>query len=279
VVESQICRIESLRMPVAGCPAYERELFLEDELPETDAAWLMAPSVVVPLPPEAVAPPPDAKPDSPEANRPPFVLCSGEAGPGGDRAQAVAVVPLPIDQAGSPVGEERRFAIEWAQSYGWPSFYPLPPCTPELAGGALEPGSLPAFSTVGLEATLGISGTLGISSTLGYDLSGYYPQTATYRLNLDPGAVVRERTVLTGTVLFDPGEVDFFKVELGLGSSPSDFFTLGDIHRAPVPEGGQLEVLDAPSLAPGAYVLSLALVKRDGNVMEPPYRIPIRIER
>ncbi|MCB0215625.1 MAG: transglycosylase domain-containing protein [Chloroflexi bacterium] len=278
VVETQVCRIESLRQPSAGCPAYQRELFIEDAMPEADN-WLMASAVVVPLPPEAVAPPPDAKPDSFAAQRPPFTLCSADAGPGGERAQPVAVVPLPLDQAGSAIGEEQRFAVEWSQAQGWPTFYPLPPCTPELAGAAIEPGSLPAFSTAGLDSTLGISGTLAYSGSLGFDFGGFVPQTATYRLGLAPGSILRERTVLTGTVRFNPDEVDFFKVELGVGAAPAEYFTLGEIHRGPVPEGGAIEVLDAPSLAPGAYMLRLALVKRDGNVMEPPYSIPIRIER
>ena len=149
----------------------------------------------------------------------------------------------------------------------------------ELAGAAIEPGSLPAFSTAGLDSTLGISGTLAYSGSLGFDFGGFVPQTATYRLGLAPGSILRERTVLTGTVRFNPDEVDFFKVELGVGAAPAEYFTLGEIHRGPVPEGGAIEVLDAPSLAPGAYMLRLALVKRDGNVMEPPYSIPIRIER
>jgi membrane peptidoglycan carboxypeptidase len=279
VIESQICQLQSLRQPVAGCPVYGPELFIADEMPETDAAWLMASAVVVPLPPEAVAPPPDARPDSPEATKPPFLLCSGDAGPGGDKAQPVALLPIPEDRPGGAIGEERRFVLEWAQQYGWPSLFPAPPCTPELADAALQAGSLPAFSTTGLDATLGISNSFGISGTLGVDLSRFHQQRASYRIGLAADSVLRARTAITGTAIFDPGEVEFFKVELGTGRQPQDWITLGDIHRNPVPEGGALEILDAPSLPPGPYVLRLALVKRDGNVMEPPYSVPIIIDR
>ncbi len=91
-----------------------------------------------------------------------------------------------------------------------------------------------------------------------------------------PGQVVRGPTPIVGTASFRAEEIQFYKVEFGYGERPREWITIGDIHREPVHEG-QLELWHAEALPPGAYVLRLVLVKRDGNFL-PPYEVPVRVE-
>jgi hypothetical protein len=98
------------------------------------------------------------------------------------------------------------------------------------------------------------------------------------RLNVAPGTVLTARTVLTGTARYDPAFAEYYKVELGRGRQPSEWMTLGDIHREQV-AGGPLEVLDAPSLPPGDYQVRLVLVGKDGNFLGDPYSVPVVVAR
>lgn len=288
VVEASVCKVESLNQLAATCQVFQRELFIKDRLPPGLSADGAAPglagdaasadaagaggsagvpggdgtaqvsAVVVPLPP----PPEEVVRAAAEKDEPvkwaPAVLClPGEAGFGVEKAQPVAVVPLPEDVAGSAIGEEKRFAVEWARGNGWAAVPPLEPCTQPMIDAALATGSLPGWS-----------GAAG----------GVFTPTlrAEYRLNLRPESVLTARTVLTGTAVFNPDEIEYFKVELGAGRSPREWITLGDIHRAPV-TNGTLEVLDAPSLPAGEYVVRLILVKKDGNFLDPPFAVPVRL--
>jgi membrane peptidoglycan carboxypeptidase len=276
VVERQICRLASLRQPVAGCQEFQTELFVEAFLPTTGAGgagaapdaqagapggdgidvWRSVPAVVVPMPPA----PPEVVAAAEKAGVPvpwpPVQLCQPiDGGPGFDKAQAVAVLPLPADE------DERAFVVEWAQANGWIAIEPTTPCTGEMAAAALPPGSLPGAAGALLGAGSGLPAVT----------------RAEYRLNLVAGSTLRARTVLTGTVAYNPAEVEYFKVELGAGREPSEWITLGDVHREQV-AGGPLETLDAPSLPAGDYIVRLVLVKTDGNFLIPPYSVPIRIE-
>ncbi|RIL11115.1 hypothetical protein DCC79_05915 [bacterium] len=288
VVEASVCKVESLNQLAATCQVFQRELFIKGRLPAGLSADGAAPglagdaasadaagaggsagvpggdgtaqvsAVVVPLPP----PPEEVVRAAAEKDEPvkwaPAVLClPGEAGFGVEKAQPVAVVPLPEDVAGSAIGEEKRFAVEWARGNGWAAVPPLEPCTQAMIDAALATGSLPGWS-----------GAAG----------GVFTPTlrAEYRLNLRPESVLTARTVLTGTAVFNPDEIEYFKVELGAGRSPREWITLGDIHRAPV-TNGTLEVLDAPSLPAGEYVVRLILVKKDGNFLDPPFAVPVRL--
>lgn len=300
VVEANVCKVESLNQLAATCQVFQRELFIKDRLPEGLSADGAAPgaagmagmpgaagsadpsgaadgggvpgsggtpggdgtarvsAVVVPLPP----PPEDVVRAAAEKDEPvkwaPAVLClPGEAGFGVEKAQPVAVVPLPEDVAGSAIGEEKRFAVEWSRANGWAAVPPLEPCTQAMIDAALATGSLPGWS-----------GAAG----------GVFTPTlrAEYRLNLRPESVLTSRTVLTGTAVFNPDEIEYFKVELGAGRAPREWITLGDIHRGPV-SNGALEVLDAPSLPAGEYIVRLILVKKDGNFLDPPFAVPVRL--
>jgi len=274
IVERGVCRLPSLNATLStACPESVSELFIEEFLPaaaEGEAAppplpgapdqpaaapgepWTVVPAVVVPLPP----PPPELVAEAEAGGEPlrwaPAALCRADAGAyGADKAQAVAVLPLPVDE------EERAKVVEWAAGNGWAALEPSAPCTPEMADAALAPGSLP-----GPDAILAAGGAVAM------------PTTARYSLNLAPGARLSARTVLTGTAVFNPDEIEYYKVEFGPGEQPVEWITVGDVHANSVPDG-PLETLDAASLAPGPYVVRLVLVKRDGNFLHPPFSVPI----
>jgi hypothetical protein len=92
-----------------------------------------------------------------------------------------------------------------------------------------------------------------------------------------PGAVLSGTVPIEGMAVFDPSQVVYYKVEWGVGGSPSEWTTMGDIHNGPL-TNGVLEVLHADALPPGPAVVRLILVKNDGNFMTP-YAVPIRVER
>jgi 1A family penicillin-binding protein len=80
---------------------------------------------------------------------------------------------------------------------------------------------------------------------------------------------------IMGTALFDAGRVQYYKLEIGAGETPTVWLTLGETHTTSVSEG-VLELLHADALPPGPYVLRLVLVRADGNFV-PPYAVPITV--
>lgn len=260
IVERSVCRLASLNATLStACPETIPELFIGEyssatnaEVGARDDAWSVMAAVVVPLPP----PPPELVAEA-EANKKPLrwapaALCRADAGAyGADKAQAVAVLSLPADE------EERGFVREWAHTNRWVALEPTAPCTPEMADAALSAGSLPGSDTA-------IAGD-GFLTT---------PTNARYSLNLAPGTRLSANTVLTGTAMFNPDEIEYYKVEFGPGVEPVEWITIGGVHATSVPDG-PLETLDASSLAPGPYIVRLVLVKRDGNFLQPPYSVPI----
>ena len=81
---------------------------------------------------------------------------------------------------------------------------------------------------------------------------------------------------IMGTADFDPAEVQFYKIELGVPNGDNvDWLTLGDTHDIPV-VNGTLEMLHADALAPGEYFLRLIVVK-DSNYVGEPHTIQITI--
>jgi hypothetical protein len=89
------------------------------------------------------------------------------------------------------------------------------------------------------------------------------------------GETVSGQVPIVGTANFDRGNVQFYKLEIGAGSNPTQWTTLGQTHEAPVLDG-VLEELHAYALAPGPYVIRLVLVRYDGNY-PPPHAVPIYI--
>ncbi len=266
IVERSVCLLQSLNELGSACKSSQTELFIEEYLPQnigtdgesgtSEAAdvWTTIPSVVVPVPPPSPEQVAAAAAAEEELRWPTALLClPGAEGFGLDKAQSVAVLPLPADE------EERRFVLEWATKNNWGALEPSQLCSNEMIEAALAPGSLPGSEIL-------FDGNVG---------QGRRGQ-AEYRLGIAPDTRLDARTVLTGTAVFDPSEIEYFKVELGPGREPSEWITLGDVHRQSIVDG-PMEVLDAASLAPGDYIVRLVLVKTDGNFLNPPYSVPIRV--
>src|SRR5690606_6664443 len=98
----------------------------------------------------------------------------------------------------------------------------------------------------------------------------------TYRIaSPQAGQQVNGLVEIQGTAMFDPAQVQFYKLEIGSGSNPTEWTTLGVTHAEPV-SNGKLEELHAYALPPGPYVLRLVLVQNDGN-FPPPHTVPITI--
>ncbi len=270
IIERPVCRLSSLNRIASGCPELETELFTAEMLglPETSSAavqeqapapdaWQLVQAVAYPVPPPELAETEQRRLNFQPA--PAYLCLPTGPGAGDEKAQPVAVLPLPVDE------EERQSVIDWARRSGWGALEPHELCTPPMADVALAPGSLASGYAPG-SGVPSLSGSLAVPA-------GY----ADYRLNLAPESRISARTVLTGTVLYDPAVVSYYKVELGRGRQPTEWLTIGTTHSGPVVDA-DLEVLDAPSLPAGDYVLRLVLVKIDGNFVGPPHAVPIRIE-
>ncbi|MCZ7672993.1 MAG: hypothetical protein M5U34_40670 [Chloroflexi bacterium] len=74
---------------------------------------------------------------------------------------------------------------------------------------------------------------------------------------------------ILGTATFNPEEVQFYKLELGMPDGGNvNWLTLGETHNIPV-ANGVLETLYAEGLPPGEYLLRLIVVKDSNYVGEP----------
>jgi hypothetical protein len=103
-------------------------------------------------------------------------------------------------------------------------------------------------------------------------------QGIVYRI-LSPadGDTVSGNVPIVGTASFDPAEVQFYKVELGIPSGTEvQWLTIGDTHNTPV-VNGQLEYFQAEALPPGTYFLRLIVVK-DSNYAGEPHVVQITVE-
>ncbi len=93
-----------------------------------------------------------------------------------------------------------------------------------------------------------------------------------------PGQQVSGLVQIMGTAQFDPAQVQYYKLEVGNGRSPTAWTTFGSTHSQPV-ANGVLEQLHADALPPGEYVIRLILVGQDGNFTGSPHSVPITIVR
>jgi hypothetical protein len=263
VVERSVCAVRSLNVLGPECKEYRTELVRRSQAGDPPPAgtgeaggsgppgggtdvWTVVPAVAVSAPP----PPPPAEGEEAPA-WPPVTLClPGGPGGGQDRTYAVAVLPLPQDE------RERQDVQEWAARSGWVALEPSTYCSPEMLAGAMDLGS-------------------GVWTV---DGEGRPKNRVEYRLGIAPGTVLTRTVMLTGTVQFDPNLVEYFKVELGRGETPTEWLTVGDTHQEFV-INGPLEVIDPAGLAPGPYVVRLVLVGKDGNFIQPPHAVPILVSR
>ncbi len=82
---------------------------------------------------------------------------------------------------------------------------------------------------------------------------------------------------IVGTANFNPEEVQFYKLELGVPEGDNiNWLTLGETHSTPV-VNGTLEMLHAEGLPPGEYLLRLIVVK-DSNYVGEPHTIRFKVE-
>jgi penicillin-binding protein 1C len=137
--------------------------------------------------------------------------------------------------------ESLKAAHEWAQSSNL-AIRPLEFCNEELLALARDPNRVAVWRIVEPAAGDTVSGVLPI----------------------------------TGTADFDPAQVQFYKVELGIPNGADiQWVTLGETHSQPV-VNGTLEMLHADALAPGDYFLRLIVVK-DSNYVGEPHTIPFTV--
>ncbi|MCL4869450.1 MAG: transglycosylase domain-containing protein [Anaerolineae bacterium] len=163
-------------------------------------------------------------------------------------AQGMEITLLPPDAAAtlflSPPRnpESLKAAHEWAQANDV-LILPTTPCNEELLALAHDPN---------------ISAVWRITSPRqGETLSGILP--------------------IIGTANFDPLQVQFYKIELGIPAGEEvQWVTLGETHHTPV-INGTLEMLHADALPAGTYYLRLIVIQWDGNYVGEPHTITISI--
>ncbi len=97
-----------------------------------------------------------------------------------------------------------------------------------------------------------------------------------YILAPSPGSQVNGVVVVHGTAMFDPAQVQYFKVEIGAGVQPTEWLPVNEAGTLPI-SNGMLAQLNASQFAPGDYVLRLVLVGQDGNFVGVPHDVPIKI--
>lgn len=264
IVERPVCVLESLNFLGPSCPQTRPELFRADPDDEESSPapvptppgtafayaagddWVVTGAVAVPAPPRPAL---EGEEDQPRP-WPNAQLCL-PAGPGRgtEKTFAIAVLPLPIDP------DERASVQVWSLEHGWPALEPSIVCTSDMAAVAIDLGAAAAWA--------GAAPGLAIPR-------------AEYRLGIAPGTTLTTTTTLTGTVLFNQDLILYYKVELGAAPAPTEWITIGTTHRSLV-QDGPIEVLDAPSLPAGDYVVRLVLVRRDGNFLRPPFSVPIHV--
>ena len=110
--------------------------------------------------------------------------------------------------------------------------------------------------------------------------AGELSSIAVYRITSPKqGDAVDGIIPIIGTANFDPAEVEFYKIELGIPQEESNdiqWVTLGDTHNTPV-VNGTLEMFHAAGLPPGDYFLRLIVIK-DSNYVGEPHTIQVTRE-
>jgi len=97
-----------------------------------------------------------------------------------------------------------------------------------------------------------------------------------YILAPSVGSQVNGIVMVHGTALFEPTQVQHFKVEIGAGTNPTEWQHVNEAGALPI-SNGTLAQLNASDFAPGDYTLRLALVGQDGNLVGEPHDVPIKI--
>jgi hypothetical protein len=158
-------------------------------------------------------------------------------------------------------------------------YLPIPPFYPDevrarlWAQGTSYRMAPPTICPVGAAAAFAGSGSS--------DEGGESPPPAGsgYRITSPTaGQQVSGLVQVMGTAQFDPAQVQYYKLEIGYGRSPTEWTTFGTTHNQSVADG-VLEQLHADALPAGDYVIRLILVGNDGNFVGSPHAVPISIVR
>jgi penicillin-binding protein 1C len=248
--ERPICQLASVVAEAEPCDLSDRELFLAaapeatpSPTPDPEAVtWDRIDPAVWQIPAVPLPPlPPEQLISLDEEALPPQTYCYM---PEGARFEL-----LPPESAErlflSPPRNAESFqpAHVWAAEHNLP-ILPAAPCDDELLALARDPNA-PAVWRI-------------TSPHSGDRVSGVVP--------------------IVGTASFNPQEVHFYKLELGIGDpAEPEWVTLGEISEAPV-VNGTLEMLHAGSLPPGEYLLRLIVVRWDGNYVGEPHTISLIFE-
>ncbi len=88
------------------------------------------------------------------------------------------------------------------------------------------------------------------------------------------GQVIQGQVTIRGTASIDAFQ--FYKVEYGMGETPQQWNSIGEVRRTPVADGA-LAVWDVSGFPPGAYRLRLTVVDMSGN-FPPPYEISVVVQ-
>lgn len=245
----QICDLASVTPGAADCLLNDSELFLavaEDTLGEVidpqTVRWEKIDPAVWRVPAVPLPPLPETlQVELTEESMPPQQFCHFEEGAALEYLPADALPTLflsPPHNAESLVEGHR-----WATEHGL-SILPAEACNDELLAAARNPNILAVWRITSPKAGDSVSGILPI----------------------------------IGTAEFDPGKVQFYKVELGMGDLDNpQWVTLGNASNTPV-VNGTLEMLHADALTPGDYLLRLIVVGMDGNYVGEPYTVRLSIE-
>jgi 1A family penicillin-binding protein len=246
--QEELCSLSSVTVGAVDCDPGRSEWLLQTTAETTDSY----PDVESPVIWEALEPAVDRLPALPlpplleelianedEDVLPPQLFCYFSEG-----TEATILPPESQMQIflTPPRNEESlKSAHEWAQANNL-AILPLEACNEELLALARDPNRVAIWRIIEPKA--------------GDTVNGVIP--------------------IVGTADFDPGAVEFYKIELGIpNGSEVQWLTLGETHDQPV-VNGTLEMLHADALTPGDYFLRLIVVK-DSNYVGEPYTIPLTI--
>jgi hypothetical protein len=204
-------------------------------------AWQKIEPAVWRVPAVALPPlPHDVQVSLGDSDLPPQPFCHFNPGTQIEFLPADAQALLFLEPPRNP--ESLRGAHEWAAEHNLP-ILPAAACTEDLLAMARDPNA-PAVWRI-------------TSPKAGDQVKGILP--------------------IVGVADFNPAEVQFYKIELGMGDfNDPQWVTLGSTHQSPV-VNGTLEMLHADGLPPGDYLLRLIVVLWDGNYVGEPHTIPIRV--
>jgi hypothetical protein len=245
----QICDLASVTPGAADCLLNDSDLFLaatqdpagEVADPQT-VRWEEIDPAVWRVPAVPLPPLPETlQVELSEDAMPPQQFCHFEQGAALDMLPADAQATLFLSPPRN--AESLVEAHRWANEHGL-SILPAEACNDELLAAARNPDILAVWRIT--------------SPRSGDSVSGVVP--------------------ILGTADFDPGQVQFYKIELGMGDPENpQWVTLGNASNTPV-VNGTLEMLHADALPPGDYLLRLIVVKTDGNYVGEPFTVQLTIE-